>query len=424
MVISLVVLIIALAALITSVLYRNKIMAQHEIVMLDYGPVEILKAEVISLSKAYSELQVEYTDRRKTLQSYERTISSYNLGVGTVDVCNYKPLYDTQDVSVIETELEKVKARAKALVSAKRAAISHLPSDIALNGRKGAAKTFVNREIRLRIRCLDNEVKAAVAAVEWNNINRLINRVQNKFKEINEESKLVKIFLENDYLDLKVRELCLNFEIKKLKGDIKEAEREERLRIREEERDEERVKKELAKAESDRARMEKLVEQELAKISEATDAQKEKLALYQMELELLRAKEARAISLAQQTRAGYVYIISNTTSFGEGVCKIGMTRRLDPNDRVKELGDASVPELFTVHAFIYTEDAPALEKFFHGHFNDSRVNLVNRRKEFFRLTPEDALNALNDYEGQYDLEIDWFSDEVVGEAIDIVINQR
>ena len=103
------------------------------------------------------------------------------------------------------------------------------------------------------------------------------------------------------------------------------------------------------------------MEQELAKISEATDVQKEKLALHQKELELLRAKEARAISLAQQTRAGYVYIISNATSFGEGICKIGMTRRLDPNDRVKELGDASVPELFTMHAFIYTEDAPTLE---------------------------------------------------------------
>jgi len=99
-----------------------------------------------------------------------------------------------------------------------------------------------------------------------------------------------------------------------------------------------------------------------------------------------------------------VYIISNTVSFGEGICKIGMTRRLDPNDRVKELGDASVPELFTVHAFIYTEDAPTLEKYFHGYFKDRRVNLVNRRKEFFHLAAEDALKALENYEGHYNLE--------------------
>jgi len=403
-VISSVVLITALAALIASALYRKKLQAQHDTLMIDYRPIDTLKKEVFTLSKTYSDLQEKYKDKRSTLQTFEGIISSYSTGVGTIDVCTYKPLLDTRDVSVLEAELEKVKEKSKAIISAKRACISRLPSNITINGRKGAAKIFVNREIRLRIRCLDNEAKAAIVAVEWNNINRLIERVQNKFQEINDESKLVKIYLEKDYLDLKVLELRLNYEIKQLKANLKEEEREERQRVREEERDEERVKKELEKAERDRARMEKLVEQELAKISEATDAQKEKLALHQKELELLRAKEARAMSLAQQTRAGYVYIISNTTSFGEGICKIGMTRRLDPNDRVRELGDASVPEFFTVHAFIYTEDAPTLEKYFHDYFKNRRANLVNRRKEFFRLTPENALKALEDYEGHYNLE--------------------
>ena len=404
-VISSVVLIAALAALIASALYRKKLQAQHDTLMIDYRPVDILKTEMFTLAKTYSDLQEKYKDSRSTLQTFESIISTYNLGVGTIDVSTYKPLHDTRDVSILEAELEKVKENGKALVSAKRACISRLPSDIAINGRKGAAKTFVSREIKLRIRCLDNEVKAAIATVEWNNINRLIERVQNKFQEINDESKLVKIFLDKDYLDIKELELRLNYEIKQLKADLKEEEREERQRIREEERDEERVKKELEKAQRDRARMENLVEQELAKISEATDAQKEKLALHQKELELLRAKEARAMSLARQTRAGYVYIISNTISFGEGICKIGMTRRLDPNDRVKELGDASVPEFFTVHAFIYTHDAPTLEKYFHEKFKNSRVNLVNRRKEFFRLIPKDALKALEDYQGQYNIEI-------------------
>jgi Meiotically up-regulated gene 113/Domain of unknown function (DUF4041) len=404
MIIPSVILIIALVALVASALYRRRLQAQYDTLMIDYRPVDTLKTEMSSLSKNYVDLQEKYKDRRSTLQAFEGIISTYNLGVGTIDVNTYKPLHDTRDVSVLEAELEKVKEKAKAIVSAKRACISHLPSDIAINGSKGAAKTFVNREIRLRIRCLDNEVKAAITTVEWNNINRLIERVQNKFQEINDESKLVKIFLEKGYLNIKVLELRLNYEIKQLKADLKEEEREERQRIREEERDEERVKKDLEKAERFRNRMEKLVEQELAKISEATDAQKEKLALHQKELELLRTKEARAMSLAQQTRAGYVYIISNTTSFGGGICKIGMTRRLDPNDRVKELGDASVPELFTVHAFIYTEDAPTLEKYFHDHFKSFRVNLVNRRKEFFNLAPDDALQALEDYQEHYTLE--------------------
>ena len=397
-------LIAALAALIVGALYRKKIQAQHGRLMSDYKPVGILKKEVSTLSQTYSDLQKKYKDGRSTLQVFEGVINTYNLGVGTIDVSTYTPLYDTRNVSVLEGELEKVKVKAKALVSAKRACVSRLSSDVAINGRKAAAKTFVNREKRLRIRCLDNEVKAAIATVEWNNISRLIERIENKFQEVNDESKLVKIFLEKDYLDLKVLELRLNYEIKQLKSDLKEEEREERQRIREEQRDKDRVKKELVKAERDRARMEQLVAQELAKLSVATDAQKEKLALYQKELEILRGREARAVSLAQKTRAGYVYIISNTPSFGEGICKIGMTRRLDPNDRVKELGDASVPELFTVHAFIYTENAPTLEKYFHEHFKGRRVNLVNRRKEFFRLAPEDALKALEDYEGDYNLE--------------------
>lgn len=404
MVISSVVLLVALAAMIIGAVYRNKLQAKYDALMIEYGPVVTLKTEVTALAKAYSDLQEKYKERRSTLQNFEGIINAYNLGVGTIDGSIYKPLYDIRDVSFLEAELEKVKEKANAMVSAKRACISRLPSDIAINGRKSAAKTFVSREIKLRIRCLDNEVKAAIAAVEWNNINRLIERVQNKFQEINDESKLVKIFLEKEYLDLKVLELRLNYEIAQLNADLKEKEREERQRIREEKRDEERVKKELEKVERDRARMEKLVEQELAKINEATDAQKEKLALHQKELELLRAKEARAMSIAQQTRAGYVYIISNSVSFGEGVCKIGMTRRLDPNDRVKELGDASVPELFTAHEFIYTDDAPTLERYFHDKFKNQRVNLVNRRKEFFRLSPEDALKALEDYQGYYNLE--------------------
>ncbi|MEW8027468.1 MAG: DUF4041 domain-containing protein [Candidatus Thiodiazotropha endolucinida] len=399
-------LIIALAALFAIMLYRKKMQARHDTLMIEYSPVEALKTEVSTLTKTYSDLQKKYKDRRSTLQYFERIISTHNVGVGTIDATTYEPLHNTMDVSFLEAELEKVKEKAKAIVSAKRACISQLPSNLAINGRKGAAKTFVNREIRLRIRCLDNEVKAAMVAVEWNNINRLTERVKNKFNEINDESKLVKIFLTNDYLKIKLLELRLYYEIKQLKAELKEGEREERRRIREEERDEERVKKQLEMAERDRARMEKLVEQKLAKISEATDIQKKKLAIHQKELELLREREARAMSLAQQTRAGYVYIISNTISFGEGICKIGMTRRLDPNDRVKELGDASVPEYFTVHAFIYTEDAPTLEKFFHDHFNDRRLNLVNRRKEFFRLVPEEAIKALEDYKGHYNIETD------------------
>jgi len=364
----------------------------------DYEPVARLEAEVLPLSKTYSDLQEHYQQKRSALQSYERTIDSYDLGIGTIDSVTYEPIYEGRELSVLEAHLEDVKHDIKALVSDKRAC-SRLPSDMVINGRKGAAKTFVNREIRLRIRCLDNEVKAAIADVQWNNVNRIIDRVSAKFEEINDDSKMVKIFLTAEYLELKLREIRLTYELNQLKESLKAEEREERQRLREEQRDEQRVKNDLAKAERDRVRLEKLVEQELSKIGEAKSSQREKLVLLQKELEILKGREARAKSLAQQTRAGYVYIVSNKTAFGEGICKIGMTRRLDPKDRVKELGDASVPELFTAHSFIYTDDAPKLEKHLHSFFNDKRVNLINRRKEFFRLEPDEALTALDDYKG-------------------------
>ena len=101
-------------------------------------------------------------------------------------------------------------------------------------------------------------------------------------------------------------------------------------------------------------------------------------------------KNQRAKSMAEQTRAGHVYIISNIGSFGENIYKIGMTRRLEPIDRVKELGDASVPFIFDVHAMIYSEDAPTLEKKLHKVFENKRVNLVNSRKEFFNITLDEV----------------------------------
>jgi len=113
------------------------------------------------------------------------------------------------------------------------------------------------------------------------------------------------------------------------------------------------------------------------------------MAALGVELEEAHAKSERAKSMAQQTKAGHIYVISNIGSFGEGVYKVGMTRRLEPLDRVKELGDASVPFLFDIHAMIYSNDAPNMEKALHKSFDIKRVNLVNNRKEFFSVELED-----------------------------------
>ncbi|KAB2668280.1 MAG: DUF4041 domain-containing protein, partial [Verrucomicrobia bacterium] len=177
---------------------------------------------------------------------------------------------------------------------------------------------------------------------------------------------------------------------------LKEAEREEQRRIKEQIREEEKARrdyeraiKEAEKEESTlRAALAKARE-EVAKVAEMERGKLEaKIAELSGRLTEAEAKNQRAISMAQKTRAGHVYVISNTGSFGEEVFKIGLTRRLEPLDRVKELGDASVPFEFDVHAMIYSEDAPTLEHLLHTEFDDHRVNKVNFRKEFFRLPLE------------------------------------
>ncbi|MCH8046007.1 MAG: GIY-YIG nuclease family protein [Planctomycetes bacterium] len=140
-----------------------------------------------------------------------------------------------------------------------------------------------------------------------------------------------------------------------------------------------------------------------AAVDDAHGQQTDRLRLIvdRLESELKDALErkARAIARAQLTRSGHVYVLSNIGSFGEGVFKIGMTRRLDPQDRVKELGDASVPFQFDVHAMIYCEDAPKLENILHRHFDTRRVNLVNLRREYFHVTLEEIRQAVEKHFG-------------------------
>jgi hypothetical protein len=100
--------------------------------------------------------------------------------------------------------------------------------------------------------------------------------------------------------------------------------------------------------------------------------------------------------MAQQTKRGHIYVISNIGSFGENVYKIGLTRRLEPTDRVKELGDASVPFKFDIHAMIYSEEAPTLEKELHSAFEDKKVNMLNYRKEFFNSTLDEIENQIQE----------------------------
>ncbi|GAT32423.1 hypothetical protein TSACC_2821 [Terrimicrobium sacchariphilum] len=178
--------------------------------------------------------------------------------------------------------------------------------------------------------------------------------------------------------------------------ELKRQEREEQRRIQEQIREEEKARREYERAIQEAAREEEAIRRAMEKarseVAAASEQERAKLEaeLAELNQRLVAAEEKnlRALSMAQQTRSGNVYIISNVGSFGEDVFKIGMTRRLEPLDRVKELGDASVPFEFDVHAMIRSDDAPALERMLHTSFEDFRINKVNFRKEFFRIPLE------------------------------------
>lgn len=130
----------------------------------------------------------------------------------------------------------------------------------------------------------------------------------------------------------------------------------------------------------------------------SNDAEKQlyiiKIQELEAKLKQLEADKATVLEREANARAGYVYIISNIGSFGENIYKIGMTRRLEPMDRIKELSSASVPFEFDVHAMIFSDDAPSLETCLHQAFDDKRVNLINSRKEFFRVSLDEIENVV------------------------------
>lgn len=357
------------------------------------------------VTKAYEALQSKYQGQRQRLDEYRELVKLYEVGSGSQDSVVIAEAAKLESVDELEAQLDKVQANLKTMVSQKIACTSDYHGTVTIDDSKAEANKFFNRDIRLRLRCLDKEFLMAQSLIDWNNVDRLKRRCALVFDDINDAGKLMKTKISRQYFDLKVMELDLAYRIKNAKQKIKEAEREARAVEREAKREEERLKEEVVRAEKQRVQMEKLIAQEVKKLKGASAENLVRLQTLKAQLVDLEARARRAKAMSEITRSGYVYVISNPESFGNEICKIGMTRRLDPMDRVKELGDASVPHEFTVHAFAYSSDAPALEKKLHDAFEDSRVNLINRRREFFFVDPAIAVERLKEFDPNAEIQV-------------------
>ncbi len=241
----------------------------------------------------------------------------------------------------------------------------------------------------------NGKVESVLADVREDNFGTLQQKIKDAFTLVNHLGRAFRDARINpEYLKVRLDELKWAVALHELKVKDREEQRQIRERIREEERAQREFEKAMKEAEKEEELLRKAMEKVQREVDRATDEQKAKYEeqLRQLNDKLRQAEEKnqRALSMAQQTRAGHVYVISNLGSFGNNVLKIGLTRRLEPLDRIRELGDASVPFEFDIHAMIRSGDAPALERELQKKFVRAQVNKVNPRKEFFRVTLQEV----------------------------------
>lgn len=331
--------------------------------------ISILKNEYIVKKAIFDKLS-------KEVSIYEDKMNDIEIGFSEKDF-----LYD-------DSESYKVKINEniylqKQLIYAKEAITCSTEWRVDNSISKG--RKFINDTIKLTLRAFNSECDVIIQNVNWKNYHKSKDKILKSYDFFNQYNQSKNIIIQKKYLNLKLEELRLVFE----EQERKQKEKDEQRAIRERIREEERLKKDaiLAEKEEEKYRqlLDKAKEEALKSSGDKLEELNNKIKQLSESLEEAQEKNKRAISMAQQTKSGYVYIISNIGSFGENVFKIGMTRRLDPYDRVKELGDASVPFEFDVHAMIPCDDAPALEGKLHNKFEKYKINLINSRREFFKI---------------------------------------
>jgi len=342
---------------------------------------ETIAGDALVAKENHDKYEAAIKAMRNTIKGYgdEYLIPNYSV---------LDELADEYDHKQAGEKLKQIRKEIKSMVKTQQAA----NCDYVEAYRRTTAIEFV-------LDAYNGKIDSIMAKVKHDNYGKLKQQIDDAFELVNHNGRA--------FRNARINEAYLGLSHEQLKYavasmELRKIDQEEQRRIREQIREEERAKREYEKAQKEAAKEERLLRKALAEAETrvAAVAQDERAALevkianLKNELTEALAKGERATSMAQLTKTGHVYIISNIGSFGEEVVKIGMTRRLEPLDRVKELGDASVPFIFDVHAMIHSSDAPALERALHESFDVHRVNKVNYRKEFFRVPITQIKEAL------------------------------
>lgn len=346
------------------------------------------QAKVAELEHQREALAAEYAQGREVHERLKAETALLEENLEDISFGVYRPHFTFDTSEAYRNALEKLTAIRRKLIHDRLAIVA--PQEWRVNDSKQEGARLMRQYSKLLLRAFNGECDAALGNVSWNNFDKMEARLLKSYDAINELGVTVKMSIAPTYRDVRLSELKLTFEMKEKLYQ----EREEQRRARAAEREEEQVQRELEKArveaERDAAKAAAALEKARAEVASAAGSKLDALnaRIGELEAELTEAQQRgeRAVSQAQLTKTGHVYIISNVGAFGQRVVKIGLTRRLDPMERIHELGDASVPFPFDVHALLYSADAPALETDLHNFVWERRLNLVNPRKEFFEAT--------------------------------------
>lgn len=368
----------------TTELLKNK---QSELAEID-NKIEIQKKElektIVTQNNKILELNREIETKNKEIVILDEKILLQEFGL-------YTPIYNLTNSEEYKNRLEIIRVTQKEMIKNDTAAT--YSTTWTVNNSLSQGKRMVKDNVKQILRSFNNECETLIDKVKFNNVEAIRKRIIKSYETLNKLNTMMNITISNNYLKLKLEELNLAYEYSLKKQEEKEAEKERRAILREAAKLEKELAEERKKIEKEQQHYEQALSTILEKLKNATDEEKIQLENKKNELENhLSDIDTNIKNLdyrANNQKAGYVYIISNIGAFGKDIYKIGMTRRLEPMDRIDELGSASVPFNFDVHAMIFSDDAPALEAALHRAFDNRKLNMINTRREFFNVTLEE-----------------------------------
>ena len=340
------------------------------------------------LEEKNSTLQQKYNESYKIYKKLKKDVAILSGSLEAMEYGIYTPVFDFDDSEVYKNNM----------LQAGKDASEMIKDGLAV---KGGEYKFRKRMTKVILLGFNGICDNCISSVKWNNVFQMQERINKTFDLINQAYEDFGFYITEEYKDLRQKQLQLAYEYRLKQHREKEEQDNIRKIMREEEKAEKEIQAALIKADAEEKkyldRIEKVSNTIATLQGEKLSKALAQIAELEMRLEEAKANKERALSMAQQTKRGHVYVISNIGSFGKNVFKIGVTRRLDPMDRVRELGDASVPFPFDVHAMIFSEDSIALETALHKEFESRRVNMRNSRKEFFNVTLEEIADVVKKY---------------------------